>query len=235
MKKGDLRKQEILQTAETLFCQKGYEETSVQDILDILKTSKGSFYHHYVSKEALLEAICRKRAEEQFRRVTAALSQGNDGIPEQVNGLLSGMIPFRQEKPAFLLMLLPTFRLPEGRTVKAAYCDALADLFRDRLADTLHKGTTQGELLCGDPAVAAEICMTLVNRLWMSLCEMMLDAEEAGEPADPGETLHLTAQYRSMLERSLTLPFGCLELVNIPALKSLAEQIHAAWNRRRLG
>ena len=41
MKKGDLRKQEILQTAEKLFCRKGYEQTSVQDILDQLKTSKG--------------------------------------------------------------------------------------------------------------------------------------------------------------------------------------------------
>ena len=58
MKKGDIKKQVILQTAETMFCRNGYETTSVQDILDALHTSKGSFYHHYASKELLLEEIC---------------------------------------------------------------------------------------------------------------------------------------------------------------------------------
>ena len=43
MKKGELKKQEIMETAEILFCKKGYEQTSIQDILDKLKTSKGSF------------------------------------------------------------------------------------------------------------------------------------------------------------------------------------------------
>ena len=63
MRKGDIRKQEILATAEQLFCRNGYEQTSVQDIIDCLHSSKGSFYHHYASKEALLEGICRNRAE----------------------------------------------------------------------------------------------------------------------------------------------------------------------------
>ena len=39
MKKGDLKKQEILRTAESLFCRYGYEATSIQDVLDELKTS----------------------------------------------------------------------------------------------------------------------------------------------------------------------------------------------------
>ena len=66
MKKGDLRKQEILDTAEMLFCRNGYEQTGIQEILDRLKISNGSFYHHYVSKEALLDGICRRRAEQIF-------------------------------------------------------------------------------------------------------------------------------------------------------------------------
>ena len=43
MKKGDLRRQAILDTAEALFFQRGYEETSVQDILDAMGLSKGGF------------------------------------------------------------------------------------------------------------------------------------------------------------------------------------------------
>ena len=33
MKKGDLRKQEILRTAEQMFCRKGYDQTSIQDTI----------------------------------------------------------------------------------------------------------------------------------------------------------------------------------------------------------
>ena len=66
MKKGDIRKQEIIETAESLFCRYGYENTSIQNILDQLRISKGSFYHHYISKESLLEGICRKRAEQIY-------------------------------------------------------------------------------------------------------------------------------------------------------------------------
>lgn len=50
MKKGDARRQQILETAERLFYQNGYENTSVQAILDEMNLSKGGFYHHFESK-----------------------------------------------------------------------------------------------------------------------------------------------------------------------------------------
>ena len=61
MKKGDLKRSSILETAERLFFEKGYEQTSIQDILDALSLSKGGFYHHFASKEAILSEICENR------------------------------------------------------------------------------------------------------------------------------------------------------------------------------
>ena len=58
MKKGDVRREELLATAERLFYTKGYEKTSVQDILTEMNFSKGGFYHHFDSKLSVLEAIC---------------------------------------------------------------------------------------------------------------------------------------------------------------------------------
>ena len=49
MKKGDLMRDEILIAAEKLFFEDGYESTSIQDILDVLKLSKGGFYHYFPS------------------------------------------------------------------------------------------------------------------------------------------------------------------------------------------
>ena len=50
MRKGDEKRQELLNTAERLFCRQGYEETSVQDLLNAASMSKGGFYHHFASK-----------------------------------------------------------------------------------------------------------------------------------------------------------------------------------------
>ena len=69
MLKGDLRKQAIVDAAEALFFEKGYAGATIQDILDVLGCSKGSFYHHFESKLQVLMELCRQRAE----RVTPLL------------------------------------------------------------------------------------------------------------------------------------------------------------------
>ena len=48
----------ILDVAFRLFMKKGYEHTSIQDIIDQLGgLSKGAIYHHFKSKEDILVAV----------------------------------------------------------------------------------------------------------------------------------------------------------------------------------
>lgn len=55
----------ILEVALKLFIEKGYENTSIQDIIDHLGgLSKGAIYHHFKSKEHIFEAVCQKIGEE---------------------------------------------------------------------------------------------------------------------------------------------------------------------------
>ena len=56
-------KESILETATQLFMQKGYEQTNIQDILDVTKLSKGGLYHHFKSKDEILEAVMQKRVQ----------------------------------------------------------------------------------------------------------------------------------------------------------------------------
>lgn len=49
--------EKILSTSLKLFSEKGYEKTTIQDIVDKLGMSKGAIYHHYKSKEDILYAI----------------------------------------------------------------------------------------------------------------------------------------------------------------------------------
>lgn len=57
IKDGEERRKEILLTARKLFVQKGYDQTSINDILKIIDIAKGTFYYYYSSKEEVLEAI----------------------------------------------------------------------------------------------------------------------------------------------------------------------------------
>ena len=230
MKKGDLRKQEILRTAEELFCKNGYVQTSVQDIINLLNTSKGSFYHHFASKEALLEGICCARASDIFSSASAE-AENNQSLIRRLDILLTGVIPFRSEKLRFLLMLLPVFTLPEGRTVREYYCQALAEQFRPALSELIESGNSSGQLFCDDSENASWVILTIVNHLWVSICEMIIDSETRRVLPDLSGCLRITASCRQCIERYLSLPYGSICLIDIPALRLLAEQIHNHWDK----
>ena len=228
MRKGDLRKQEILATAEALFCSKGYEQTSIQDIIDRLNSSKGSFYHHYVSKVSLLEGICIKRANEIYVEASTAVRDDRQAV-ENLNSLLSGMIPFHHEKLSFLLMLLPTFSLAEGKTVRFTYCEALTKQFRQSVISWLALGHENCLLVCHDPENTSDLILTIVNRLWTTVSDMILRAEENNTEADIPDILTLTECCRNSIERMLSLPYGSLVLLDIPSIQHTCRQIHNHW------
>jgi AcrR family transcriptional regulator len=56
-KKHDVRLNEILDASEALFMLKGYENTTVNDILDKVGIGKGTFYHYFKSKEEAMDAM----------------------------------------------------------------------------------------------------------------------------------------------------------------------------------
>lgn len=47
----------IVAAAWRLFYEQGYEETTVEEIIDLSQTSKGSFYHYFDGKDALLSTL----------------------------------------------------------------------------------------------------------------------------------------------------------------------------------
>ncbi len=56
-KRGDARKQEILDTAEQLFASNGFDNTSTNDIINAIGIARGTLYHHFTSKEDILDSV----------------------------------------------------------------------------------------------------------------------------------------------------------------------------------
>ena len=49
--------EKILDVTMRLFSEKGYEHTTIQDIVDALGMSKGAIYHHFKSKEDIIDRL----------------------------------------------------------------------------------------------------------------------------------------------------------------------------------
>ena len=73
VKESEIRRQEILVAARELFIKKGYEQTSVNDILKIVDIAKGTFYYYFASKSEVLDAIVLDIVEEGARRAESIL------------------------------------------------------------------------------------------------------------------------------------------------------------------
>lgn len=54
-------REEIVGVADDLFYRRGYEHTSFADIAELVKISRGNFYHHFKTKDDILDAVIQKR------------------------------------------------------------------------------------------------------------------------------------------------------------------------------
>jgi AcrR family transcriptional regulator len=51
----------IVEAADQLFYRRGYEHTSFSDIADVVRISRGNFYHHFKAKDEILDAVINRR------------------------------------------------------------------------------------------------------------------------------------------------------------------------------
>lgn len=54
-------RQKIIEAADELFYARGFEATSLADIADVVGLSRGNFYYHFRTKDAMLDAVISRR------------------------------------------------------------------------------------------------------------------------------------------------------------------------------
>lgn len=62
-KEAEVRKNEILDAADELFGKKGFDGTSTNDILERVGIARGTLYHHFKSKEEIMDALIERYSE----------------------------------------------------------------------------------------------------------------------------------------------------------------------------
>jgi AcrR family transcriptional regulator len=72
------RRDELLRIAAGLFAEKGFKNTTVRDIADAAGILSGSLYHHFDSKESMVDEILSTFQEELFARYDEVLASDVD-------------------------------------------------------------------------------------------------------------------------------------------------------------
>lgn len=213
MRKGDEKRQELLNAAEMLFCQQGYEATSVQDILGALHLSKGGFYHHFASKEEVLRALCERRAERAAAFTADKLNDAKDSMG-RINAVLYGFMPLRREEAAFVAMLLPGIDKPEGRAIAMAYQDALLEHFLPLLRAEVAAAAAV-EAVFPPVKDMESIILHTVNHCWMEVAMSAWRSVREEQRRDQPALLNTLQKFRRAIEVLLDAPYGSIEIVRV--------------------
>lgn len=223
MRKGDIKRQAILDVAERLFYQKGYEQTSVQDVLSVLKCSKGSFYHHFESKMSVLETLCVQRAQKALAGYQKAVKDA--ALPlDRLNLLLYYAMPVRKAEQQFISLLLPMAAAPEGAVLCQRYEEAITDTFSSTLDDILLSGTLDSTFFIPRLDGMSRIVLALLNHFWREIAQMLAACRAMGA-LDPNALLPLAELYRYAVQHLIEAPYGSIEIVRLTELYPLLEAV----------
>lgn len=88
VKEHDERKNEIIDTAAALFLDKGYDQCSINDILNSIGIAKGTFYHYFKSKEDVLDAAVNKMSEQILIQVQEIAAQREIPLSDRIIQIL---------------------------------------------------------------------------------------------------------------------------------------------------
>jgi AcrR family transcriptional regulator len=81
----------ILDVASGLFMEKGYEQTTMQDIVNGLGMSKGAIFHHFKSKEDVMTAVIGRMTEELTQRTTEMAEDMSLGAHEKMRRIIAAI------------------------------------------------------------------------------------------------------------------------------------------------
>lgn len=222
MKKGDVRRQEILRAAEKLFYMKGYENTSVQDVLMEAGISKGGFYHHFESKLTLLEEIAQARTEEGYERAQEAVRASQGNAVDKLNILFDVGGFFETGEMDFIRLMIRVIYQDGCVQLREMIKKLRVEKYEPLLMQIVHEGVETNLFYTGYPDSAARLILLMDNALTDELAGSMAAGRQT--PERFAGFVDLLGAYRSGVERILDAPYGSIRLVG---LERIAQVLNA--------
>lgn len=213
MRKGDARRQAIVDTAERLFYEKGYEFTSVQDVLDAMNMSKGGFYHHFESKVSLLEAICAQRSESGFRLCEASVNACRGNAIDKLNIMFENGFFFGQTSMDFVGLMVRVIYRDGCVQLKDMLQKTNVRLYLPLITRLIFEGLDAKLFYTAHPDSISRVILMLNNCMTDEIAAAIeLAGDETGGLTD---ILDLIETYRNAIELLLNAPHGKIRMVEL--------------------
>ena len=142
MKKGERRKQDLLNIAYRMFIQKGYENASVDDIIIEAGIAKGTYYYYFESKEATLEAVIEMMIEKAENIAKAALMNPVP-IPQKLASVVYAFQPNKDE-----IVITDVLERKENIVMHDKIGKKIVEVAVPILSDIVREGIAQGIFAC---------------------------------------------------------------------------------------
>jgi transcriptional regulator, TetR family len=142
MKKGERRKQNLLNIAYRMFIEKGYENTSVDDIITEAGIAKGTYYYYFESKEATLEAVIEMMIEKAENIAKAALMNPVP-IPQKLASVVYAFQPNKDE-----IVITDVLERKENIVMHDKIGKKIVEVAVPILSDIVREGIAQGIFAC---------------------------------------------------------------------------------------
>ena len=187
MKKGEKRRQELIRIAYRLFVSKGYEQTSVDEIIEEAGIAKGTYYYHFQSKEQMLEEVIDMMLQAEAERAEAVL--GADlSVPEKIVGIIASIQPEQQERT-----IEDALHRPENLLMHDRMRRRLFDLIVPILSRAAEDGVREGLFACDHIPERIRMILILSSDLFdghtpytPAVIDVFIDAAEKILGAKPG-------------------------------------------------
>ena len=115
VKTAEARKNEILDTAEQLFASKGFDNTSTNDIINAIGIARGTLYHHFRSKEDILDSVIDRISETLMRNARAIAEDKSIPLMDRLTGSIKALnVESRIGEEVMIVQRKGMIRVPVG-------------------------------------------------------------------------------------------------------------------------
>ena len=212
VKHPELRRSEILDCAQALFLARGYDNASLNEVIAVAGVSKGAFYHYFASKEALLEALAGRFAQEALAQVQDVLDAPGLDALARLNAFMAKSRQKKIENAATQWTLFEVLFRPENVVLFHRINVAAWALFAPVLTKIVAQGVKEGTFHTFDPEGVAEMLL----HLGAATHGLVARAIAADTPDQMNRAIRALEKriklYEIALDRILGLPDGSVRL-----------------------
>lgn len=161
VKKAKERRTEILEAAQGLFPSRGYDATTVNDLLNTVGTAKGVFYHHFSAKEDGLQALVWRMGEQGLALLSPIIEREARGPLEKLPLFVTEGQRFRKEHATALRPLVEVLFRDEHLRRRLHGTDQRIELVAPLLGGVREEGAKTGIFAIDDPLETARLVLNL--------------------------------------------------------------------------